>query len=246
MAAACALFEESQRLEPAPGTLLNLANCEEALGKVASAWAHVLGALDKLPTTDERFEVATTLARRLEPRLPKLVLRLAPSAPATTQVRRDDVAIGAGALGVSVAVDPGPHAIVASAPGRSARTYSIQLAEGQHIELSVEPGPPAAMRSIELAAPPSRPPNRAPGWLLLGGAGVLAATSAVFGVLAIEQNAIMSDHCDALRRCDSDGLAAARSGHSYDVVSTSALIAAGFAAAVGIVWLVSHPEAAKR
>lgn len=242
MATACALFEESQRLEPAPGTLLNLASCEEALGKVASAWAHVLGALDKLPATDERSEVATAMARRLEPRLPKLVVHLAPSAPAATQVRRNDVELGAGALGVSIAVDPGPHTLVATAPGRSARRYPLRIAEGQHVELSVEPGPPIASKSVDLAPRP----NRAPGWFMLGGAGVLAATGAVFGALALEQSAIMKDHCDALRRCDQDGLSAARSGHTYDVVSTTTFIAAGLVAAAGLVWILSHPEAAKR
>src|SRR5262245_1711819 len=47
--AACAKFEESERLDKAPGTVLNLAECEEKRGRVATAWGHLRRAVDMLP-----------------------------------------------------------------------------------------------------------------------------------------------------------------------------------------------------
>src|SRR5579871_2746595 len=57
-ATACPQFAESQRLDPAPGTLMNLADCEEHLGRVASAWEHFVQAREQLKTGDDRIPFA--------------------------------------------------------------------------------------------------------------------------------------------------------------------------------------------
>src|SRR5690606_32565981 len=37
---ACLKFKESNQIDQAPGTVMNLANCEEKRGNVATAWEH--------------------------------------------------------------------------------------------------------------------------------------------------------------------------------------------------------------
>jgi hypothetical protein len=114
-AEACSKFESSNRADPATGTLLNLANCYEKLGKTATAWAVYVqvaaspGAL--------RTEFARQHADALLPTLPKLTIQ-APSAPANASVARDGIAVPAGAFGTAIPVDPGRHVIEATAPGR--------------------------------------------------------------------------------------------------------------------------------
>src|SRR5262245_37669831 len=51
---ACKQLRESDRIEPAVGTELNLATCEEKRGNIATAWQLYRAAVDKLPQADER------------------------------------------------------------------------------------------------------------------------------------------------------------------------------------------------
>src|SRR3954463_15096752 len=57
-ATACAQFAESQRLDPAPGTLLNLADCEEHRGLIAAAWIHFVEAEPQFKSGDARAALA--------------------------------------------------------------------------------------------------------------------------------------------------------------------------------------------
>src|ERR1019366_2125110 len=144
---ACARFEESNRLDAAPGTLLNLADCEEHLGHLAKAWQQFRQLDDQLPASDPRRPIAVARARALEPRIPKLRIVLVSPVPATAA--RDGVVLGLASLGVHLPVDPGRHVVVVSAAGRVDRLYELQLSEGQDAEVTVMPG--------DMSAPPPGP-----------------------------------------------------------------------------------------
>src|SRR6266851_1461448 len=67
---ACPKFEESNRLDPEVGTVFNLADCDEHLGKIASAWQLFKEVEQRLSASDERASIASSRAASLEPKLP--------------------------------------------------------------------------------------------------------------------------------------------------------------------------------
>ena len=113
---ACPKFAESLRLDPATGTLLNLAACHEAQGKLATAFFEFSDALteSKRNRWQSRIKFAEEHLAALEPKLSRLTLGLAPEVnePELT-VALDGVGIGRAALGVPTPVDPGKHVVEA-------------------------------------------------------------------------------------------------------------------------------------
>src|SRR5262249_22570772 len=79
LAGACALFEQSQKLEPATTTLLNLADCREKHGELATAWGLFLDAERATRSatdaaTHRLHEVAKQRADKLEARVSNLTI----------------------------------------------------------------------------------------------------------------------------------------------------------------------------
>lgn len=155
-AEACPLFEASLREDPALGTQLNLAACDEHVGQLARAWDLYHGSIGIAESAGdaERRDFAQKHADALEPRLARLVISAPARPPADLRVTRDGAAIDAGALGVAVHVDPGRHEIAASAPGFASFAKVVTLVAGKTETLTI-PGlvPISALTSEGANAP---------------------------------------------------------------------------------------------
>ncbi len=118
---ACPKFEESLRLQPGMGTEFNLADCQEHLGKTASAWGHYRSVLAtaKLAGQAAREKVAQERLSRLEPGLCHMIIEV-PNGVGTTgmTIERDGTPVGEGQWSTAVPVDPGEHRVTAKAPGK--------------------------------------------------------------------------------------------------------------------------------
>ena len=82
---ACTRFAESQRKEPAPGTSLNLGECEERRLHLIAARDAFTSAAASFTTADKKG-YASGRAEALDRRIPKVVLRVS-GAPARVVVR---------------------------------------------------------------------------------------------------------------------------------------------------------------
>jgi hypothetical protein len=137
---ACPKFEASLRLDPALGTRLNLADCYEASGKVASAWAMFRAAADVAKINhDPREQLASRRATALEAKLPKLVIRIDGTPTPGLTIVRSGAAIEPAMLGSATYVDPGRTVITASAPGFVDFTATVEAKVGESVEVVVPP-----------------------------------------------------------------------------------------------------------
>lgn len=245
---ACRKFTESNRVDPAPGTLLNLGNCEEKRGRIASSWERYTEAMNLLDEQDKRRDFARSKAESLEPRVPRLTVTLSEDTPSNTRVALNGESIEH-ELGAPVRLDPGQVVIVAEAAGYHRKVYEIEMSAGDNEQLSVGVTERLRTGTPAFAAPE---PKDAVGTgdaptlgYVFGGTGiVLGAAGAAFGVLTYQQYQIVADHCDVdAQLCyDAAGQDAAKTGADYELLAY-VLGGAGLASlSLGTYLLLSHED----
>jgi hypothetical protein len=251
--AACARFEESQRLDPAAGTLMNWAECLSRQGKPASARLKWREALDALAPDDDRRTAAQQRLSALDAVVPRLEIRLDASTPPGASVTRDGVAVDPLTLGLPMPVDPGPHRVEVNANGRMRSEMTLTLAEGEHRTVTVGAGPPILVASEKVTDTANESHHGVPlGAWIAGGIGAASLlTGATFGILAIVEKGQMQDDCSHVSGallCHPQGLDAAHRGQTYATIANVTVPIGLFGLGLGgyILWSSSREDGAPR
>ncbi len=252
---ACEAFHESQRLDPAGGTLLRLALCHEADGKLASAWLEftevvrvsqdATGDAGKLA---ERVRLAREHLAAIDPRLPKLVVNVAQVAKVDgLSVTANGLPRNEGTWGIAIPVDAGDVTIEASAPGHVPFHSVVKAENGTQVQVDV---PPLDATQAPVASTPATPEAPAPMGstvrpvaIAVGAAGIVAlGIGTYFGVTAI------SKWNDSNRDCPASGCSPSGAQAAHDAKSAAGLsdvtVGIGIAAvAAGVIlYVVGAPK----
>lgn len=239
---ACQKFEASLKLDPALGTLLNLAKCHGMQGRTATAWVEYRDAAAQARREGQmpRAIGAEKLGAELEATLPKTRVRVAQPAAEGLVVLLDGKELAAGSFDTALPIDPGRHAFEARAPGRTPWKYALTIPSAA-VEIEVDV-PELQVEKAEEDARPSTPPtppapeDTFPMWpgLVAGSSGVvLLGIGTVLGVMTLSDASTAEDPslCPA-KRCTPAGRQFVDAATAQGTLAT-VLIGIGAAAAAG-------------
>lgn len=257
-AKACPKLAESQRLEPASGTMLALALCHQKDGKLASAWAAYVDAeaLARKDGRTKRAKAAKKRAAQLEPKLARLEITVSDAIGGLPdlQIRLDGTLLAQAVWGTPMPVDAGEHVVVATAADKEPWEGTVTIskpAERQQIEVG-----PLIDRPPE---PPDEPaPDPDPlgtgsdsgeqddstalviSGGIVGGLGLVAlGLGTFFGIQALDQIGEAQDRCTPERCTDQEAIDLNDSGALSADLSTGMIIGGGVATVTGVILLVA-------
>jgi tetratricopeptide (TPR) repeat protein len=254
-AEACPKFEESQRLDPGSGTLINLARCYEQIGRHASAWNKYLEAAAAASSAGNtrREKEARERAETLRPSLSTLVIDVSAEAKQIPglEVRRDGSSVGAPQWGVPIPADVGEHTIVAAAPGHDEwrRVVTVEgPAKNVGVEVPALAPTSAAPAAVQGVPEPELAPRRGLGTqrvlaLIAGGVGVAGlGVGTVFGLKSKSKHDEAEKYCDGAECDDPRGMSAGEDAYAAGTLSTVFMVVGGAALAGGAVLWFTAPR----
>jgi len=261
---ACDRFRAVLSIRSSAKVYFSLAQAEEQLGQVASAQADYGRALESARAAGE-FDVvqAVDQARaKVDPRVPHV--RLVSTGPGHATATLDGHPVP---LGIAIAVDPGTHQVLSSAPGMRDATTSVAIGERQELDVPIvmrPAGAPSPLAATPQSSEPAAPPNGTPEAphdastspvpfrpiaLATAGLGVVGLGIGIaFGLQAKAKNdQSNSEGCAGTLCPNQSGVSLRQDALSAANVSTLAFVVGGLLATGGVVlWLVAPPATPDR
>ncbi len=249
-AEACPLLAASQRLDPTPGTLFALSDCEVEAKKYASAVIHFKEYLrefegmkpDLRKRHEQRANTAKAQIKRLEPQLSTLKLTFAGGIPSGTTVQKDGEEFSSYSIDTPVPVDPGEHSFVIKFVDQKAVEQKVDVPVGGTTTLMVMVPRMDGGGSVANAPSGKGASKRqmlAVGILGAGAAGL--AFGGAMGGLAVVQQGVVGEQCRGLD-CSSAGIDAVDKGRLFGDMSTIGLAAGGALAVTGTILFLTAPK----
>lgn len=244
-AGACALFEESVRLDPAPGTVLNLGICNEKQGKYLAAVGHYKNAALAFGKAPARLD-AEKRAAEAERKVALVIVRRSPNLPADARISINGRQLTPEELEQPMRIDPGPVELSVDADGFERNVTPVRAESGMQSEAIAVQGARLSTKTVvKIEVRDDGSPLRTIGFVV-GGVGVASVVvGGIAGILAMGQAGIYRDACD--RRavpnvCDQRGFDSAQSLKTLAPLSTITLIAGGVLVAGGVTLILLAPK----
>jgi hypothetical protein len=246
---ACPKLAESQRLDPAFGTLLNLGRCYEFMGKTASAWINYLEAVAtaKKQGRADRDGMALKLADALRPQISKITIMVPNQVPGL-EILRGGAVVREAQWGSAVPVDPGEYTLEAKAPGWKPWSKKVTVRpKADMVEVTV----PALARDEksdssgknEGAEGDGTVPT-ALGWTAIGLGLVGGAVGVVLRLAALSKDAASDDYCNPNNdaQCLQAGVDLRAEAQQLQLGSLIGWIGGGAFLVTGIVLVLAAPS----
>lgn len=246
---ACPKLAASQRLDPGIGTALNLADCYEKSGRIASAWAEFRGAMSAAHAagSPDREQLASDRVSALAPRLSYLTITTSPAQAASIQLIRDGNPIDVAVLGTPIPIDPGHHTLEAKATGKKtwSDAFDITVASSQ-VSIQIPNLADDTGATSAHTTPDQRSQARAQREIGIG-VGVVGLLGLTAGtVFGLRASSIWNDaktHCTAYPSvCDQVGVSLGKDAEQASGISTVAFVIGGAGLIGGTILYFTAPK----
>lgn len=244
-AEACPKLEESQKLEPAAGTQLNLAACYEKSGRRALALKtfREAGRAARARGRADWQKVADDHVRDLSASLPRLDVQRGATG-AEDEIIVDGTLLTEAELAAGTFVDPGTHVVVARAPGRV--PFSTTVSVKTTTVIAIPALEPEGAKKPEGAESRSEDEGGARRTIAIAAMGAGGAALIFGGASAFVAKGALDDAKDAClsypTQCAPGASAPNDRAKTWSSISTVSFVAGGVLAAGGVALYLLWPS----